>query len=89
MDIFAKKKQAEAMRAEIKQFIQFSYGQSAWEELLLIEAQVRKDRQATMYRKAEIRQAIAEWVLGIVVVVSSLGLFGLVIYFIGKKQGRW
>jgi hypothetical protein len=89
MDIFAKKKQAEAMRAEIKQFIQFSYGQSAWEELLFIEAQVRKDRQATMYRKAEIRQAIAEWVLGIVVVVSSLGLFGLVIYFIGKKQGRW
>ena len=89
MDIFAKKKQAEAMRAEIKQFIQFSYGQSAWEELLLIEAQVRKDRQATMYRKAEIRQAITEWVLGIVVVVSSLGLFGLVIYFIGKKQGRW
>ena len=89
MDIFAKKKQAEAMRAEIKQFIQFSYGQSAWEELLLIEAQVRKDRQATMYRKAEIRQAIAEWVLGIVVVVSSLGLFGLVIYFIGKQQEKW
>lgn len=89
MDIFAKKKQAEAMRAEIKQFIQFSYGQSAWEELLLIEAQVRKDRQATMYRKAEIRQAIAEWVLGIVVVASSLGLFGLVIYFIGKQQEKW
>ena len=42
-----------------------------------------------MYRKAEIRQAIVEWVLGIVVVVSSLGLFGLVIYFIGKKQGKW
>ena len=89
MDIFAKKKQAEAMRAEIKQFIQFSYGQSAWEELLFIEAQVRKDRQATMYRKAEIRQAIVEWVLGIVVVVSSLGLFGLVIYFIGKQQEKW
>jgi len=89
MDIFAKKKQAEALRAEIKQYIQFAYGQSAWDELLKIEAQVRKDRQATLYRKAEIKQAIAEWVLGIVVVVSSLGLFGLVIYFIGKKQGRW
>ena len=89
MDIFAKKKQAEALRAEIKQYIQFSYGQSAWEELLAIEAQVRKDRQATMYRKAEIRQTIIEWVLGILAVVSSLGVFGVVIYSIGKKQGRW
>jgi hypothetical protein len=89
LEIFAKKKQAEAMRAEIKQYIQFSYGQSAWEELLFIEAQVRKDRQATMYRKAKIRQTIIEWVLGILVVVSSFGVFGVVIYFIGKKQGRW
>lgn len=89
LEVFAKKKQAEAMRAEIKQYIQFSYGQSAWEELLFIEAQVRKDRQATMYRKAEIRQTIIEWVLGILVVVSSFGVFGVVIYFIGKKQGRW
>ena len=89
LEIFAKKKQAEAMRAEIKQYIQFGYGQSAWEELLFIEAQVRKDRQATMYRKAKIRQTIIEWVLGILVVVSSFGVFGVVIYFIGKKQGRW
>ena len=89
LEIFAKKKQAEAMRAEIKQYIQFGYGQSAWEELLLIEAQVRKDRQATLYRKAKIRQTIIDWVLGVLVVVSSFGVLGVVIYFIGKKQGRW
>jgi hypothetical protein len=89
MEIFAERKQAEAMRAEIKQYIQFSYGQSAWEELLHIEAQVRKERQATLYRQAEIRQTIIDWVLGILVVVSSFGVFGVVIYFIGKKQGRW
>lgn len=89
MEIFAKKKQAESLRAEIKQYIQFAYGQPAWQELLAIEAQVRKDRRETMYRKAEIKQNIIEWVLGILVVVSSLGVFGVVIYAIGKKQGRW
>mgnify|MGYP005989545923 CR=1 FL=1 len=89
MDIFTKKKQTEALRAEIKQYIQFSYGQSAWNELLSIEAQVRKDRQATMYRKAEIKQTILEWVLGILVVVSSCGVLSLAIYLIGKKQGKW
>ena len=89
MDIFAKKKQAEALRAEIKQYIQFAYGQSAWDELLKIEAQVRKDRQATLYRKAEIKQAILEWTLGILVVVSGIGILGLGIYLLGKKQGKW
>ena len=89
MDIFAKKKQAEALRAEIKQYIQFAYGQSAWDELLKIEAQVRKDRQATLYRKAEIKQTILEWTLGILVVVSGVGILGVVIYFLGKKQGKW
>ena len=89
MDIFAKKKQAEALRAEIKQYIQFGYGQSAWDELLRIEAQVRKERQKTMYRKAEIKQTIIEWSLGILVVVSGIGLFGVGIYLLGKQQNKW
>jgi hypothetical protein len=89
MDIFAKKKQAEALRAEIKQYIQFGYGQSAWEELLRIEAQVRKERQKTLYRKAEIKQTIIEWIVGILVLVSGVGILGVVLYFIGRKQGKW
>ena len=89
MDIFSKRKQAQALRAEIKQYIQFSYGQSAWDELLAIEAQVRKERQKTMYRKAEIKQTILEWSLGLVVALSGIGVIGFVIYFIGKKQGKW
>jgi len=89
MDIFAKKKQAEALRAEIKQYIQFSFGQPAWEDLLAIEAQVRRERQKTMYRKAEIQKSIIEWTLGILVAISGLTLFGIAFYFVGKKQGKW
>ena len=89
MDIFAKKKQAEALRAEIKQYIQFGYGQSAWEELLRIEAQVRKERQKTLYRKAEIKQTIIEWTVGVLVLVSGVGILGVVLYFIGPTNGKW
>ena len=89
MDIFAKKKQAEALRAEIKQYIQFAYGQSEWEELLSIEAQVRKDRQKTMYRKAEIKQTIVEWSVGIAVALAGVGALVVLMYFIGVKQGKW
>ena len=87
MDIFAKKKQAEAMRADLKQYIQFGFGQSAWDELLFIEAQVRKDRQKTLYRKAELQQTILEWTLGIVTLLIALGILGVIVYFIGKNQG--
>ena len=89
LDIFAKKKQAEALRAELKQYIQFAYGQSAWEELLSIEGQVRKDRKATLYRKEELKQSIVEWTIGILVVVSGVGVLCLGFYLVGKKQGKW
>jgi hypothetical protein len=89
MDIFAKKKQAEALRAEIKQYIQFAYGQSAWEELLRIEGQVRKDRQRTLYRKAEIQQTIMGWALGILVLLSGIAVLIFTLYYLGKKQGKW
>ncbi len=89
MDIFAKKKQAEALRAEVKQYIQFGFGQAAWEELLIIEAQVRKEKQKTLYRREEIKQTIITWILGTLVIISGLGIFGIVVYFIGKNQGTW
>ena len=48
-----------------------------------------KDRQKTLYREAEIKQAIIEWTLGILVVVSGIGILGVGIYYLGKKQEKW
>jgi len=89
IDIFAKKKQTEALRAEIKQYIQLGYGPEAWDELLAIEAKVRKARQKTLYRKAEIQRSIREWTLGIIVLVSGFGILSVGIYYLGKKQNKW
>jgi hypothetical protein len=52
IEIFAAKKKIEAQRAELKTYIQYSYGQSGWDELMRIEAQVRKRKQATDHRKS-------------------------------------
>jgi hypothetical protein len=56
MEIFAAKKKIEAQRNELRTYVQYSYGQSGWEELMRIEAQVRKRKQATDHRKAEIKE---------------------------------
>ena len=72
--IFAAKKQAEAQREQLRQYIQFSYGQSAWDELLRIEATVRKQRADHVHRKAEIKDAIVSALL-IALMVTSVTAF--------------
>lgn len=75
IEIFAAKKKVEQQRAELKQFIQFSYGQSAWEELLRIEGQVRRQRAATAHKQAEMKElAITILVAGLCILAGVAGL---------------
>lgn len=72
--IFAAKKQAEGQREQLRQYIQFNYGQTAWDELLRIEATVRKQRADHVHRKAEIKDAIVSALL-IALMVTSVTAF--------------
>ena len=77
------------MRKEIKNHISFVYGPSAWEEVLSIEAKMRKQRKEELYRKEELKRAIIEWTVGIVVAVIGVAVMGFIFYLIGKNQGKW
>ena len=77
IEIFAAKKKIQAQRDELRTFVQYSYGQSAWEELLRTEAQVRKRKQATDHRKAEIKEKLIT--ATIVALVLMAGISGLVL----------
>ena len=89
IQIFAAKKKAEEMRKELKQYISFSMGPSAWEELLRIESQVRKRKQEQEYRKEEIKEAIINWSAGTLAALVGLGILTIVFYFLGIQQGKW
>ena len=86
IEIFAAKKKIQAQRDELKTYIQFSYGQSGWEELMRIEGQVRKRKQATDHRKAEIKELLIT--ITIVTLVLSAGIAGLALlaYFLWASQ---
>ena len=75
IEIFAAKKKIEAQRDELRTFVQYSYGQAGWEELLRIEAQVRKRKQATDHRRAEMKEMAINVVL--VMLVLAAGIAGL------------
>ena len=89
LEIFANKKKMEQMRAEIKDHISFTYGPSAWKEVLAIEAIMRKQRKDELYRKQERIDAMINFAIGAVIFCVSGGLLFLLFYILGKWQGRW
>jgi hypothetical protein len=86
IEIFAAKKKIEAQRAELKTYIQYSYGQSGWEELLRIEAQVRKRKQATDHRRAEMKELLITITIVGLALLAGVGGLALLAYFLVQQQ---
>ena len=87
IELFAAKKKIEAQRDELKTYIQYSYGQSGWEELLRIEAQVRRRKQATDHRRAEIREMMVTLTIVGLVLLAGLSGLALLAWFLVQQQG--
>lgn len=73
MEIFAAKQKAASMRQELKDYISVMYGPSKWQEILEIEADLRKQKREHEHRRMEIKQAIIEWAVGTIVFVVLIG----------------
>ena len=56
IEAFAAKKKLEAQRDELKNFIMFTHGTRAWDELLAMEGDIRKRRQKEIYEAKERRE---------------------------------
>jgi len=89
LEIFAHKKKMEQMRNEIKDHISWTYGPSAWKEVIAIEAQMRKKRKQELYRKQEQIDAAINFAIGAFIFAISGGILFCLFYFLGKYQGRW
>jgi len=87
MEAFAAKKKAQQQRDELKQWLQFTVGSKAWDELLQMEGQIRKQRQETLYRQRERRQKFIEIVVIAAAMIVGLGLLAIVIYIGMKNRG--
>jgi nitrate reductase NapE component len=77
LDSWAAKKKAEQMENELRQFISLHYGPSAWQEIIRLQAEIRKQRQEEIDRMKRERQQIIEIIL---VVGLSVAIVGSLIY---------
>ena len=82
MEVFAAKRKAESMRKELKDYISFTMGPSAWDELVALEGKIRKQKKEQEYRKAELQEAIITWVVTGVLLLIGFGTLGFVLYLV-------
>ena len=59
-NVWAAKRKATAQRDELRQWVQLTLGQKAWNDLVAEEGRIRKRRQETLYRQRERRRKFVE-----------------------------
>jgi len=80
LETFAIKRKAEEQRKELKNWISWTLGQSAWNELIQMEVKIRKERKETLYRQRERRKHFAEIVVvGLASIVGAIMIIGIII----------
>lgn len=65
LEAWAHKKKAQEMREELRSYISLYYGPSAWDEIVKIEAEMRKKRKEMEYAAIERKETIIAWIVGI------------------------
>ena len=90
IEAFTAKKKLEEQRYELKQFLMFTHGSKAWDELLAMEGQIRKRRQKEIYDRKIFREKVIGIVaLTIVIAIGSAILIGFVYTLMGFDRGWW
>tara|TARA_B110000091_G_C13753047_1_gene448595 strand:+ start:455 stop:829 length:375 start_codon:yes stop_codon:yes gene_type:complete len=85
LEIFTAKRQAASMREELKSWISFQMGPSAWEELVRTEGAIRKMKKDQEYKKAEMLESIVTWGLTIGILILGVGAIGIIFYVVNLQ----
>lgn len=89
IEIYAAQEKLQKQRAEILQLVTYSGGQKGKDKYLKILREVKEQRRRTTYRKAEIKQAIIEWIAGILAFVVICVIAGGGFYLVGVQTERF
>ena len=82
LETFAIKKKAIAMENDLRNFVNLSYGPNAWNEVIRIQADIRKQKkEAIEEAKRKQKKMIENLILG-VLVVFFLGAVGAILYLV-------
>ena len=87
IEAFTAKKKLEAQRQELKSFINFHYGANSWNEILQMEAEIRKKRKEEIYERQEMIRKIWEYIGWFVLFCTVVG-FIILLAWMYKENRR-
>ena len=85
LEVFAHKKKIQAMEQELRTFVNMSHGPNAWNEVLRIQAEIRKKRKEAILAAKKKQEEMIMWVM---IGVGSLCSLWVVFYVIWKAMGN-
>ena len=87
IEAFTAKKKLEAQRQELKSFINFHYGANSWNEILRMEAEIRKKRKEEIYARQELIRKIWEYIAWFLLFCTIIGFIAFIAYLWKEKRG--
>ena len=84
LQVYAAKKKLEQQRAELKQYLQMTYGPQAWADLIQLEGRIRRERNEMIYKQQEARQKLVE-IIGAVILGTATAAALLAILWMATR----
>ena len=74
------KKKAEDMENELRQFITMTYGISAWQDIIRLQAEIRKERLEAQEALRKQREEVLTWVAVSLTVAGGVAVLGYLVW---------
>jgi hypothetical protein len=89
LELWAHKQKAKEMRQELKDHISWTYGPSAWEEIVKMEGEQRKRQKELVYRKQEfIDNCVNTLIIGLLLLGGAATLI-FMLYLYSERQSNY
>ena len=85
IEAFAAKKKLEEQRYELKTFLNMTYGPQAYNELLQMEGQIRKERKKAIYERQKLQEQIISWIAITILCATVIGFLIMIAILIKNK----
>ena len=89
LQILVHKKKLEEQEKELEAILNYRFGFGTWKEMIELRRKIRKEREETLYKQQERREAFFEVVFTLGLIGLLIALLGGIIYFIGVGIGKW
>ena len=89
VEIYAAQRKLSDMRREVETLIAFQHGPKGLEQYKETLRRVKVERAKHEYRREELKESLIVWGVAILAISSAVAFLAVVVYFIGRSQGKW